>query len=62
MSLKPVADRLAELLGKEVTFVPETRGEALEAAVAALRKMEMFWYSKTLVSKMLTAKRKQKRC
>ena len=37
LSLKPVADRLAELLGKEVTFVPETRGEALEAAVAALK-------------------------
>jgi phosphoglycerate kinase len=32
-SLAPVADRLGELLGKEVTFVPETRGEALEAAI-----------------------------
>lgn len=32
-SLAPVADRLSELLGKEVTFVPETRGEALEAAI-----------------------------
>ncbi|KAF1305247.1 phosphoglycerate kinase [Enterococcus saccharolyticus] len=32
-SLAPVADRLGELLGKEVTFVPETRGEALETAI-----------------------------
>ena len=28
LSLKPVAERLSELLNKEVTFVPETRGEA----------------------------------
>lgn len=32
-SLKPVAERLSELLGKPVTFVPETRGAALETAV-----------------------------
>lgn len=32
-SLAPVAKRLGELLGKEVTFVPETRGEKLEAAI-----------------------------
>ena len=31
-SLAPVAKRLGELLGKEVTFVDETRGEKLEAA------------------------------
>ena len=35
-SLAPVAVRLSELLGKEVTFVPETRGAALEAAVNEL--------------------------
>lgn len=29
-SLAPVAKRLGELLGKEVTFVPETRGEKLK--------------------------------
>lgn len=35
-SLRPVADRLSELLGKNVTFVPETRGEVLETAIAGL--------------------------
>ena len=32
--LRPVAERLSELLGKEVNFVPVTRGEELETAVA----------------------------
>lgn len=32
--LKPVAARLSELLGKEVKFIPVTRGEELEEAVA----------------------------
>lgn len=32
-TLKPVAQRLSELLGKEVLFVPETRGEAVESAI-----------------------------
>ncbi|WP_016911939.1 phosphoglycerate kinase [Mammaliicoccus vitulinus] len=36
LSLKPVAVRLSELLNKEVTFVPETRGEELENAVNGL--------------------------
>ncbi|MFC4710523.1 phosphoglycerate kinase [Enterococcus eurekensis] len=40
-SLAPVAKRLGELLGKEVTFVPETRGEALEVAVANLKDGEV---------------------
>ncbi|WP_242542279.1 phosphoglycerate kinase [Candidatus Vagococcus giribetii] len=35
-SLKPVAERLSELLGKSVNFVAETRGEILESAVAKL--------------------------
>ncbi|WP_071130998.1 phosphoglycerate kinase [Enterococcus timonensis] len=35
-SLKPVAARLGELLGKEVTFVPETRGKELEDAIAKM--------------------------
>jgi phosphoglycerate kinase len=37
MSLSPVANRLAALLGKEVPFVPECVGEAAEKAVAAMR-------------------------
>lgn len=32
--LRPVANRLSELLGKEVKFIPVTRGPELEAAVA----------------------------
>ena len=47
LSLKPVADRLAELLGKEVTFVPETRGEALETAVAALKDGDVLVFENT---------------
>ena len=35
-SLKAAADRLSELLGKPVAFVPETIGEAATAARAAL--------------------------
>ena len=35
-NMAPVAKRLGELLGQEVVFVPETRGEQLEKAVAAL--------------------------
>ncbi|MFK8242524.1 MULTISPECIES: phosphoglycerate kinase [unclassified Facklamia] len=37
-SLKPAADRLAELLGQPVAFSPETRGAELEAAVKALNE------------------------
>jgi len=46
-SLKPVADRLAELLGQNVTFVPETRGEALENAVNALNDSEIMLFENT---------------
>ena len=37
MSLAPVAPRLSALLGKEVRFIPECTGEAVEKAVAAMR-------------------------
>ncbi|UCD47900.1 MAG: phosphoglycerate kinase [Deltaproteobacteria bacterium] len=37
MSLSPVANHLAALLGKEIPFVPECVGEAAEKAVAAMR-------------------------
>jgi phosphoglycerate kinase len=46
-SLKPVAERLAELLGQEVTFVPETRGQALETAVNALNDSEIMLFENT---------------
>lgn len=36
LSLRPVAERLADLLGKPVTFVPVTRGAQLEEAISEL--------------------------
>jgi len=50
-SLKPVAERLAELLGQEATFVPETRGEALETAVNALNDSEIMLFENTRFEK-----------
>ena len=47
LSLRPVAVRLAELLGKEVTFVPETRGEELETAINALKDGEVLVFENT---------------
>lgn len=38
LTLKPVADSLTEKLGKEVVFVPETRGEKLESAIKNLNE------------------------
>ena len=46
-SLKPVSKRLSELLGKEVTFVPETRGEELEKAVEELKDGEILMFENT---------------
>ena len=46
-SLAPVAVRLSELLGKEVKFVPETRGAELEAAVKGLRDGEILMFENT---------------
>ena len=57
-SLAPVAKRLGELLGKEVTFVDETRGEKLEAAINNMQDGDVV-VLKTLVSKTSMAKRKQ---
>lgn len=46
-SLAPVAKRLGELLGKEVTFVPETRGEKLEAAIADMKDGDVLVFENT---------------
>jgi len=46
-SLAPVAKRLEELLGKKVVFVPETRGAALENAIAALKDGEVLMFENT---------------
>lgn len=47
LSLAPVAVRLGELLGKEVTFVPETRGEKLETAVGSLNDGDILMFENT---------------
>ena len=46
-SLAPVAVKLSELLGKEVKFVPETRGAELEAAVKGLNEGEILMFENT---------------
>ena len=46
-SLRPVAERLAELLGQSVKFVPATRGIELEAAVAELKNGEIMMFENT---------------
>ena len=46
-SLKAVAEKLSELLGKEVTFIPETRGEKLEAAINNLKSGEVLMFENT---------------
>lgn len=46
-SLKPVAERLGELLGKPVTFVPETRGTELETAVNNMKDGDVLVFENT---------------
>ncbi|MER1934702.1 MAG: phosphoglycerate kinase [Priestia megaterium] len=46
-SLRPVAERLSELLGKDVTFVPETRGKELEDAIANLNAGDVLVFENT---------------
>ena len=46
-SLKAVSERLAELLGQPVKFVPATRGAELEAAVAELKDGEIMMLENT---------------
>ncbi|MEK2536021.1 phosphoglycerate kinase [Tetragenococcus halophilus] len=46
-SLAPVADRLGELLDRNVTFVPETRGEKLEQAIDNLQDGEIVVFENT---------------
>ncbi|MBZ5963946.1 phosphoglycerate kinase [Leuconostoc gelidum subsp. gelidum] len=47
LSLAPVAARLSELLGKDVKFVPFTRGAELEAAINALQDGEVLMVENT---------------
>ncbi|MCI1152485.1 phosphoglycerate kinase [Enterococcus faecium] len=46
-SLAPVAKRLGELLGKEVTFIPETRGEQLEEAIRNMNDGDVVVFENT---------------
>ncbi|EOS7789627.1 phosphoglycerate kinase [Enterococcus hirae] len=46
-SLAPVAKRLGELLGKEVTFVPETHGAELEAAINGMKDGDVVVFENT---------------
>lgn len=46
-TLKPVAERLSELLGKDVTFVPVTRGQKLEDAIAAMQSGDVLMVENT---------------
>ena len=47
LSLQPVANRLSELLDKEVQFVDETRGEKLESAINALQPGDVLLFENT---------------
>lgn len=47
LSLAPVAKHLGELLGKNVTFIPETRGGELEAAVDSLEDGQILMVENT---------------
>ncbi|GGG89143.1 phosphoglycerate kinase [Staphylococcus pragensis] len=47
LTLKPVAEALSEKLGKEVTFVPETRGEKLESAIKDLNEGDVLLVENT---------------
>ena len=46
-SLRPAAERLSELLGKDVKFVPHTRGVELEAAINELQNGEVLMFENT---------------
>ena len=50
-NMAPVAKRLSELLGQEVVFVPVTRGEELEKAVAALKDGQVLLMQNTRYEK-----------
>ncbi|MDT8337515.1 MAG: phosphoglycerate kinase [Candidatus Izemoplasmatales bacterium] len=46
-SLKVVADRLQELINKPVNFIPQTRGEDLEAAIKAMNNGDIVMVENT---------------
>ncbi|MFK4786148.1 phosphoglycerate kinase [Fusobacterium sp. MFO224] len=46
-SIKPASERLSELLGKEVKFIPATRGTELEKAIENLKSGEILMFENT---------------
>ncbi len=50
-TLKPVAERLSQLLSKEVKFIPATRGEALESAITGMKEGEVLLVENTRFEK-----------
>ncbi|MBC1936917.1 phosphoglycerate kinase [Listeria grandensis] len=46
-SLRPVAERLSELLGKDVKFVPVTRGPELEGAINEMKDGDVILFENT---------------
>lgn len=46
-TLAPVAKRLEDKLGKKVTFIPETRGEGLEQAIASMQEGDVLLFENT---------------
>ena len=46
-TLKPVAERLSELLNKKVTFINETRGEKLEKAINKMKEKSIILIENT---------------
>src|SRR5699024_6092216 len=46
-TLKPVSDKLSELLDQTVLFVPETRGTELESAIDDLKDGEILLFENT---------------
>lgn len=46
-TLRPVAERLGELLQKSVTFIPQTRGKELEEAIEVLQNGDVLVFENT---------------
>lgn len=46
-TLKPVAEKLSEVLKKEVKFVPVTRGEELEKAISEMKNGDILMFENT---------------
>ncbi|AVL00379.1 phosphoglycerate kinase [Pediococcus inopinatus] len=47
LTMRPVAQRLSDLLGKPVTFVPATRGKQLEDAIADMKDGDVLLFENT---------------